>query len=453
MARRRRRALRRALAGGIEGVQDVMDLYLRQKQQEKLYGSILGRQQSMDLLNRRQELQSKVASGELLMDQAASMWEADTGEKEDFSRFMPSMERRLAGVSKDIQGASTLSGLMTPTGVRRRAAAAQVPDIKVTHRALAEEETPEGMAPFEGNVEPSDELADLLKELEERSTALQAEVPFTPVSDIGPEGVGRSRYVPQNRLGTLGPLQTERTGPQAGARTGEEAVAAQPGQTTAKAAELRTLTPEQIASDLAKFRSLSPFRVREAGATRGAQLAAEGTPEALDVLTRKSAIEAGNKPPSQTEARAADFATRGTRAHEVMLKLEPEMAKRGIIVNLASLNAPNTLQDPVTRQYATAMRELINANLRRESGAAIQPSEYDMATKQYTFRAGDDPATLKYKQDARRRSISGMVTESGRVLGGKFVSLAELEALAKAQNTTVEHQLERARAERFEVIW
>jgi hypothetical protein len=65
------------------------------------------------------------------------------------------------------------------------------------------------------------------------------------------------------------------------------------------------------------------------------------------------------------------------------------------------------------QKYEQARRDFINAQLRRESGAAISPSEFDSAHKQYFPSPGDSAEVIAQKTANRRAAISAMGRESG----------------------------------------
>lgn len=74
---------------------------------------------------------------------------------------------------------------------------------------------------------------------------------------------------------------------------------------------------------------------------------------------------------------------------------------------------PTLLQSEAGQRYKQAKDEFINAALRRESGAAIQPSEYERYDKIYFAVPGNNAAVIKQKQEARRRVVAGFRTTSG----------------------------------------
>jgi hypothetical protein len=65
------------------------------------------------------------------------------------------------------------------------------------------------------------------------------------------------------------------------------------------------------------------------------------------------------------------------------------------------------------QQYEQAKRDFINAQLRRESGAAIAPSEFENADKQYFPVPGDKPDVIAQKAANRRAAIEAMGREGG----------------------------------------
>jgi hypothetical protein len=69
--------------------------------------------------------------------------------------------------------------------------------------------------------------------------------------------------------------------------------------------------------------------------------------------------------------------------------------------------------DPEFQKYDQAKRDFINAQLRRESGAAIAPSEFENADKQYFPVPGDTPEVVAQKRANRRASIEAQGREGG----------------------------------------
>ena len=68
---------------------------------------------------------------------------------------------------------------------------------------------------------------------------------------------------------------------------------------------------------------------------------------------------------------------------------------------------------PEQQQVAQARINFITALLRKESGAAIGPSEFATAEKNYFPKPGDDDATIAQKQQARQTAIKAMQIQAG----------------------------------------
>jgi hypothetical protein len=73
--------------------------------------------------------------------------------------------------------------------------------------------------------------------------------------------------------------------------------------------------------------------------------------------------------------------------------------------------ALNGTQSPKQQQVEQAQRDFVNAVLRRESGAAISPGEFDSAAKQYFPSVGDSPQVKEQKAKNRKLAIQGLLAE------------------------------------------
>lgn len=72
---------------------------------------------------------------------------------------------------------------------------------------------------------------------------------------------------------------------------------------------------------------------------------------------------------------------------------------------------PEVAKDEKQKLMEQAQRNFANAVLRRESGAAIAPSEFESATKQYFPQVGDSEEVLNQKKRAREVVLAGLKTE------------------------------------------
>jgi hypothetical protein len=123
----------------------------------------------------------------------------------------------------------------------------------------------------------------------------------------------------------------------------------------------------------------------------------------------------GEKAPTEGQSNAQLYADR-MRAAEKVLE-DPAAAAA------AASSTQRTLSSiPFAGNYAVssdfqradqAQRDFVNATLRRESGAAISPSEFDNAKKQYFPQPGDKPAVLEQKRRNRQIAIDGITRAGG----------------------------------------
>lgn len=77
---------------------------------------------------------------------------------------------------------------------------------------------------------------------------------------------------------------------------------------------------------------------------------------------------------------------------------------------------PEALKSGDVKQYENSKRNFVAAILRKESGAAISPSEFSEADKLYFPQAGDTPEVLEQKAQARQDAISGLELSAGPAL-------------------------------------
>lgn len=73
----------------------------------------------------------------------------------------------------------------------------------------------------------------------------------------------------------------------------------------------------------------------------------------------------------------------------------------------------NSALSPEYQRYRQARDDFINAQLRRESGAAIAESEYANADRQYFPQPGDSPDVIAQKERNRQLAVEGMIRNAG----------------------------------------
>lgn len=132
------------------------------------------------------------------------------------------------------------------------------------------------------------------------------------------------------------------------------------------------------------------------------------TGDAAEVHLPDGAASGGK--PSDMQRLSAAYADRTTQSDKTAMQFEAKLTGLGAQYDV---QLPNLLKSPEGQRYKQAEDEFINAALRRESGAAIQPSEYDRFEKIYFVRPGDTPDTIAQKQAARKRVVDGFAMAAG----------------------------------------
>lgn len=135
---------------------------------------------------------------------------------------------------------------------------------------------------------------------------------------------------------------------------------------------------------------------------------------------------------TDVQGRAASFAVRVKEANNVFDNLiaggyDPTNPRDQLAEDLGATWGMST----EGQQYDAAKRNFINAQLRRESGAAIAASEFDNANKQYFPQLGDSEAVLKQKRKARETAFRALKAEGGAAYDVLFGQPDEKDAEAK----------------------
>lgn len=122
------------------------------------------------------------------------------------------------------------------------------------------------------------------------------------------------------------------------------------------------------------------------------------------------------KPPTDTQITNAGYASRIAQSNKIIdSKLDALKNMNYLQFKLVESNSPlaNRTLTPDQRQAAQAMRNFITAKLRKESGAAISPTEFDDARTTYFPALGDDEGTLANKKQLRDSVLNNLVQGSG----------------------------------------
>lgn len=120
------------------------------------------------------------------------------------------------------------------------------------------------------------------------------------------------------------------------------------------------------------------------------------------------------KAPTSGQRLAAGFAERTQAAGDVITELGEQftgLASRAVGV------VPSGARTQNRQVFDQAVRNFINATLRRESGAAIAPSEFENANLQYIPQPGDKADVLEQKQKNRETISASLQLEAGSAFG------------------------------------
>ncbi|MCS3741994.1 hypothetical protein [Rhizobium sp. BK661] len=146
-------------------------------------------------------------------------------------------------------------------------------------------------------------------------------------------------------------------------------------------------------------------------------------PEAAEPPQRPGMIPLTAPKVTIDESKAAGFADRMNEAEAIIQKYgaaganvkDQFVSDNDYIPNVAE----NWLLSNDFQNFGQARRNFINAQLRRESGAVIGPTEFENARKQYFPEPGDNDEVLKQKAQNRKTAIDAMVRDAGPTYGKK----------------------------------
>lgn len=113
------------------------------------------------------------------------------------------------------------------------------------------------------------------------------------------------------------------------------------------------------------------------------------------------------------QSKAAGFADRMHNALPTITDTSPAAMNRWQQLLGKVPLAGNSLVTEDFQRHMQSERDFINAILRRESGAAISPSEFDSARQQYIPQPGDGPKVLADKARARETVLNSLIRDAG----------------------------------------
>lgn len=176
-----------------------------------------------------------------------------------------------------------------------------------------------------------------------------------------------------------------------------------------QAKRLKRMSAEARARHIETPKEPSLIQVTEADPRTG-ELVTSLVPKVPGEVSRRKPAP---KEPNQGQFMSAGYATRIEQAGEVLDRLESAVAGMPYARFTAQSVLPAAAQSAVYQSYDQAARNLVNAILRRESGAAISASEFDNARRQYLPQPGDTPTTLAQKKQNRMAVLQNLKTQAG----------------------------------------
>ncbi len=142
-----------------------------------------------------------------------------------------------------------------------------------------------------------------------------------------------------------------------------------------------------------------------------------------DFLATKIDIASG-KPPTADQEKNAGFSLRIKSSNDTINSLEKRFKDLGLLNQYGNKYSPNFLKSPDMQRMDQAQRDFVNSVLRRESGAAISPSEFSSAEKQYFPQPGDSSEVMAQKRENRMNALRGIVNSSGSAISPEFKDAA-----------------------------
>ncbi len=149
-----------------------------------------------------------------------------------------------------------------------------------------------------------------------------------------------------------------------------------------------------------------------------------------------------------TQFEAAGFAIRMQDAETTLSELGEKFT--GVTSALGGV-VPSLLKSEDRKKFEQAERNFINAVLRRESGAAIAPSEFDSGRKQYIPQPNDGEEVLALKTRNRQVVTQQNIQEAGRAFGSIKANLPALTVNIGGQDISVGTIITNGRGQRGRV--
>jgi hypothetical protein len=197
----------------------------------------------------------------------------------------------------------------------------------------------------------------------------------------------------------------------------------------------KTLTPGEV-QGAANVATMAGAGVQYQTDANGNIIALPSKPQLGQPITPRNVTNAAGanvagKGLNDSQSKALLFASRGQAANKILEDLaskgvnRPSVIKQGaesipVVGGMLGAAANATVVSPEQQQVEQAQRDFINATLRRESGATIQPTEFDNANKQYFVQIGDTPEVIAQKKQNRELAMRGILAEVPEGMRGQI---------------------------------
>jgi len=184
------------------------------------------------------------------------------------------------------------------------------------------------------------------------------------------------------------------------------------------------------------LQNIDPNLIPKDGSKRRTQLSEVGGDRVLtdletgEIIKNYGPIDSAiktQKPKTQMQFLVSGFAKRIEEAEDIFSKLEKNDFKRSSFLSSLGTLLPNRLESSEIQQQQQAERNFVNAVLRRESGAAILPSEFTSAELQYFPRFGDKPEVVANKKRNREIVLDSFIKESGEQVSPQDTALSDTQ--------------------------
>lgn len=138
------------------------------------------------------------------------------------------------------------------------------------------------------------------------------------------------------------------------------------------------------------------------------------------------------KQPKPQQFQAAGFANRIGQAEKIFEDLASSGYDPTTTMSSAGRMLPEILKPEQLKMQEQAERNFVNAVLRNESGAAIAPSEFRSAERQYLQRPGDTPSVLAQKKANRMGVRAAYIAAAGPALERVNAQMPQLQGSSQS---------------------